>query len=230
MPSAAHSESSHERARSSRADSQYTEEPSEHWWITSTSTGAGSGSRPAMYFYRRPGSEPSLDQQGAGTAIELKLANRIRTTMELLRYCGRMGGSTGCSSLRNRLEELKPQAGGRQPVPHARPSSRRTLGPTSLAATCWSTKLARVRAEDRPGRGSVGQGPSCRAGSPHRGAYPHRRKDNEGTWTALSDPKDLERQVAIGLVEVPRGTPGLAKEFQVRVRRKRSVTSRATPD
>ena len=58
-----------------------------------------------MYFYRRPGRESSTDRQGVGTAIGLKLVNRIRakiaewrplamqgeggvsrTTMELMRY------------------------------------------------------------------------------------------------------------------------------------------------
>lgn len=82
------------------------EEPTEHWWITEHDPPERrSGRRPAMYYYRRPGSEPSLDQEGVGTAIELKLVNRVRaklaewrplalrgeggvtrTTMELLRY------------------------------------------------------------------------------------------------------------------------------------------------
>ena len=63
------------------------------------------GRRPAMYFYRPPGHEAMPDRQGAGTAIELKLVNRIRamlakwrplalkgeggvtrTTMELMRH------------------------------------------------------------------------------------------------------------------------------------------------
>ncbi len=63
-----------------------------------------------MYFYRPPGHESSSDQQGVGTAIGLKLVNRIRrqlaewrplalrgeggvtrTTMELLRYWRREG-------------------------------------------------------------------------------------------------------------------------------------------
>ena len=82
------------------------DEPREHWWITEHDPPERRpGRRPAMYFYRRPGGEPSLEQQGTGTAIELKLVNRIRakladwrplalrgeggvtrTTMELLRY------------------------------------------------------------------------------------------------------------------------------------------------
>ena len=82
------------------------DEPGEHWWITEHDPPERrAGRRPAMYYYRRPGSEPSLEQQGTGTAIELKLVNRVRaklaewrplalrgeggvtrTTMELLRY------------------------------------------------------------------------------------------------------------------------------------------------
>ena len=82
------------------------DEPGEHWWITEHDPPERRpGRRPAMYYYRRPGSEPSLEQQGTGTAIELKLVNRVRaklaewrplalrgeggvtrTTMELLRY------------------------------------------------------------------------------------------------------------------------------------------------
>ncbi len=82
------------------------EEPTKHWWITEHEPPERrSGRRPAMYYYRRPGIEPSLDQQGVGTAIELKLVNRVRaklaewrplalrgeggvtrTTMELMRY------------------------------------------------------------------------------------------------------------------------------------------------
>lgn len=63
-----------------------------------------------MYFYRPPGREAAADWEGAGTAIELKLVNRVRgkleewlplalkgeggvtrTTMELLRYWHREG-------------------------------------------------------------------------------------------------------------------------------------------
>ena len=87
------------------------EEPMEHWRITEhESPQRVAGRRPAMYFYRPPGHESSSDQQGVGTAIELKLVNRIRgqlaewrplalrgeggvtrTTMELLRYWRREG-------------------------------------------------------------------------------------------------------------------------------------------
>ena len=82
------------------------EEPGEHWRIMEHEPPERrSGRRPAMYFYRRPGRESSTDQQGVGTAIGLKLVNRIRsklaewrplalrgeggvsrTTMELMRY------------------------------------------------------------------------------------------------------------------------------------------------
>ena len=86
------------------------EEPEAHWWITEHDPPERrAGRRAAMYFYRRPGREPSQDE-GIGTAIELKLVNRIRaklaewrplalrgeggvtrTTMELLRYWRREG-------------------------------------------------------------------------------------------------------------------------------------------
>ena len=82
------------------------EEPREHWRISEHDPPERmSGRRPAMYFYRRPGYESSTDRQGVGTAIGLKLVNRIRsklaewrplamrgeggvsrTTMELMRY------------------------------------------------------------------------------------------------------------------------------------------------
>ena len=82
------------------------EEPREHWRIMEhESPERRKGRRPAMYFYRRPGRESSPDRQGVGTAIGLKLVNRIRsklmewrplalrgeggvsrTTMELMRY------------------------------------------------------------------------------------------------------------------------------------------------
>ena len=82
------------------------EEPEEHWRIAEHEPPERRpGRRPAMYFYRPPGREASADREGAGTAIELKLVNRIRanlaewrtlalkgeggvtrTTMELLRH------------------------------------------------------------------------------------------------------------------------------------------------
>ena len=73
-------------------------------------SGGRAGRRPAMYFYWRPGRNSSPDRQGVGTAIGLKLVNRIRakladwrplalrggggvtrTTMELMRYWRREG-------------------------------------------------------------------------------------------------------------------------------------------
>ena len=82
------------------------EAPKEHWRISEHEPPERrAGRRPAMYFYRPPGSDASEDREGAGTAIELKLVNRIRaqlaewrplalkgeggvtrTTMELLRH------------------------------------------------------------------------------------------------------------------------------------------------
>ena len=87
------------------------EEPREHWRITEHEPPQRvPGRRPAMYFYRPAGHESSAEQQGVGTAIGLKLVNRIRgklaewrplalrgeggvtrTTMELLRYWRREG-------------------------------------------------------------------------------------------------------------------------------------------
>ena len=87
------------------------EEPGAHWRISEHDPPERrSGRRPAMYFYRPPGREASEGGAGAGTAIELKLVNRIRaklaewrplalrgeggvtrTTMELLRYWRREG-------------------------------------------------------------------------------------------------------------------------------------------
>ena len=87
------------------------EEPKVHWWITEHDPPERrAGRRPAMYFYRPPGREASQERQDAGTAIELKLVNRIRaklaewrplalrgeggvtrTTTDLLRYWRREG-------------------------------------------------------------------------------------------------------------------------------------------
>ena len=87
------------------------EEPKAHWWITEHDPPERrAGRRPAMYFYRPPGREASQERQDAGTAIELKLVNRIRaklaewrplalrgeggvtrTTTDLLRYWRREG-------------------------------------------------------------------------------------------------------------------------------------------
>ena len=86
------------------------EEPEAYWRISEHDPPKRrSGRRPARYFYR-PGREASEDREGAGTAIELKLVNRIRTklaewrslalrgeggvtrtTMELLRHWRREG-------------------------------------------------------------------------------------------------------------------------------------------
>ena len=59
------------------------EEPREHWRIMEhESPERRTGRRPAMYFYRRPGRGSSPDRQGVGTAIGLKLVNRIRSKLE----------------------------------------------------------------------------------------------------------------------------------------------------
>ncbi|MDE0344020.1 MAG: DEAD/DEAH box helicase family protein [Deltaproteobacteria bacterium] len=82
------------------------EEPAEYWRISEHELPERrQGRRPAMYFYRSPEREASESREGAGTAIELKLVNRIRaklaewrpqalrgeggvtrTTMELMRH------------------------------------------------------------------------------------------------------------------------------------------------
>ena len=84
------------------------EEPSAYWRISEHEPPQRrTGRRPAMYFYRPPGRET---QEGGGTAIELKLVNRIRaklaewrplalrgeggvsrTTMELMNHWRREG-------------------------------------------------------------------------------------------------------------------------------------------
>ena len=81
-------------------------EPAEYWRISEHELPERrQGRRPAMYFYRSPEREASESREGAGTAIELKLVNRIRaklaewrpqalrgeggvtrTTMELMRH------------------------------------------------------------------------------------------------------------------------------------------------
>lgn len=85
------------------------EEPAEHWHLRGGELPERRpGRRPAMYFYRPPerGGEAGVSE-GAGTAIELKLVNRIRericawraagypgvtrTTIELLEYWQREG-------------------------------------------------------------------------------------------------------------------------------------------
>ena len=81
-------------------------EPAEHWEISQHEPPKRcEGRRLAMYFYRRPGQEAPESREATGTAIELKLVNRIRaklaewrplalrgeggvtrTTMELMRH------------------------------------------------------------------------------------------------------------------------------------------------
>lgn len=85
------------------------EEPAEHWRLAEGEVPTrAAGRRPAMYWYRPPATETvDTPGEGAGTAIELKLVNRIRervkawrgqdwpgvtrTTLELLRYWRREG-------------------------------------------------------------------------------------------------------------------------------------------
>ena len=85
------------------------EEPPEHWRIIEGEEARRvPGRRPAMYFYRPPSRGDETEPRGgAGTAIELKLVNRIRervkewralqwagvsrTTLELLHYWRRDG-------------------------------------------------------------------------------------------------------------------------------------------
>ena len=87
------------------------DEPAEHWRISERDPPERArGRRPAMYFHRPPGREAAAEERGAGTAIELKLVNRVRarlaewrplalrgdggvtrTTMELLRHWRREG-------------------------------------------------------------------------------------------------------------------------------------------
>jgi len=88
------------------------EEPPEHWRIVEGEEPQRMpGRRPAMYFYRPPSRGDEVEpRDGAGTAIELKLVNRIRervkewrthapdpypgvsrTTLELLKYWRRDG-------------------------------------------------------------------------------------------------------------------------------------------
>lgn len=85
------------------------EEPGEHWHIVEGETPRRlPGRRPAMYFYRDPKAKPEREARSeVGTAIELKLVNRIRgqvkawkeqgypgvtrTTLELLQWWRRDG-------------------------------------------------------------------------------------------------------------------------------------------
>ena len=58
------------------------EEPSAHWRISEHEPPEKRhGRRPASYFYRRPQRDSASNPEGVGTAIELKLVNRIRATL-----------------------------------------------------------------------------------------------------------------------------------------------------
>lgn len=88
------------------------EEPKEYWRIMEgESSQRIPGRRPASYYYKPPGSQPTLfGAEDLGTVIELKLVNRIRdrvkqwkdadysgasrTTLELLKYWTRDGRET----------------------------------------------------------------------------------------------------------------------------------------
>jgi len=57
-------------------------EPKEHWQISEHDPPVRrSDRRPACYFYRPPGQDASPESQEVGTAIELKLVNRIRAKL-----------------------------------------------------------------------------------------------------------------------------------------------------
>lgn len=69
------------------------EEPQEHWHIVEGETpDQRSGRRPSMYFYRDPKVRPEKEYGTvAGTAIELKLVNRIRDQVKRWRSEGHPG-------------------------------------------------------------------------------------------------------------------------------------------
>ncbi len=69
------------------------EEPREHWHIVEGETPQRlPGRRPAMYFYRDPEAKPEkYAGSEIGTAIELKLVNRIRTQVEAWKEQGYPG-------------------------------------------------------------------------------------------------------------------------------------------
>ena len=69
------------------------EEPQEHWHIVEGEMPEQrSGRRPSMYFYRDPKAKPEKEYGTvAGTAIELKLVNRIRTQVKKWRSDGYPG-------------------------------------------------------------------------------------------------------------------------------------------
>ena len=61
-------------------------EPAEHWNIVEGEEPQRlPGRRPAMYFYRDPSAKPDSFGREAGTAIELKLVNRIRRQVKAWR-------------------------------------------------------------------------------------------------------------------------------------------------
>lgn len=58
------------------------EEPAAHWRISEHEPPEKSvGRRPASYYYRRPQRDSASEPEGVGTAIELKLVNRIRAAL-----------------------------------------------------------------------------------------------------------------------------------------------------
>jgi type III restriction enzyme len=71
------------------------DEPQEHWHIVEGETPVQRrGRRPAMYFYRDPQAKPEREAGGAvGTAIELKLVNRIREQVRKWRADGYSGAT-----------------------------------------------------------------------------------------------------------------------------------------
>ncbi len=69
-------------------------EPAEHWNIVEGEQPRRlPGRRPAMYFYRDPAAKPDSFGREAGTAIELKLVNRIRRQVKAWREQGYAGAS-----------------------------------------------------------------------------------------------------------------------------------------
>ena len=66
------------------------EEPGEHWWIEEGRPAVRrEGRRPAMYFYRPPTKGLGAEaEEGAGTAIELKLVNLVRERVKAWRNLG----------------------------------------------------------------------------------------------------------------------------------------------
>ena len=78
------------------------EEPAEHWNIVEgREPETLPGRRPAMYFYRDPAAKPDVFGRGAGTAIELKLVNRIRQQVKASRKQDYPGSSPPRSTCSN---------------------------------------------------------------------------------------------------------------------------------